>query len=69
MDFVSNFPLTQKKHNLVWVIVDKLTKSTHFLPVQLDYSMDRLAELYVSEIVWLHRIPLSIVPDHDPRLR
>ena len=58
MDFVSGFPLTQRKHDSVWVIVDKLTKFAHFLPVRLDYSMDRLAELYVNEIVWLHGIPL-----------
>ena len=67
MDFVSGFPLTQKKHDSVWVIVDRLTKSAHFLPIWLDYSMDRLAELYVNEIVWLHGIPLSIVSDRDPR--
>ena len=47
--------------------MDKLTKSTHFLSVRLDYSMDRIAELYVSEIVRLHGIPLSIVSDRDPR--
>ena len=67
MDFVSGFPLTQKKHNSVWVIIDILTKSAHFLPVRQDYSMDRLAELYVNEIVRLHGIPLSIVFDRDPR--
>ena len=67
MDFVSNFPLTQKKHDPVWVIIDKLTKSAHFLPVQLDYSMDQLAKLYVSEIVRLHGISLSIVSNCDPR--
>ena len=67
MDFVSSFPLTQKKHNFVWVIIDRLTKSAHFLPVWLDYSMDRLAELYVNEIVRLHGILLSIVSDHDPQ--
>ena len=67
MDFVFGFPLTQKKHDLVWVIVDRLTKSVHFLPVWLDYSMDWLAELYVNEIVRLHVIPLSIVSDRDPR--
>ena len=67
MDFVSGFPLTYKKHDSVWVIVDRLTKSAHFLPVWLDYSMDRLAELYVNEIVQLHGIPLSIVSDCDPR--
>ena len=67
MDFVFDFPLTQKKHDSVWVIVNRLTKSAHFLPVRLDYSIDWLAELYVSEIVQLHGIPLSIVFDHDPR--
>ena len=51
MDFVSGFPLTQRKHDSVWIIVDKLTMCAHFLPVRLDYSMDRLAELYVNEIV------------------
>ena len=66
MDFVSSFPLTRRKHDSIWVIVDKLTKSAHFLPVRLDYSMDRLAELSVSEIVRLLGIPLSIVSDHDP---
>ena len=66
MDFVSGFPLTQRKHDSVWVIVDRLTKSTHFLPVLLDYSMDCLVELYVSEIFRLHGIPLSIVSDRDP---
>ena len=47
--------------------MDKLTKSAHFLLVRLDYFMDRLAELYVSEIVRLHGIPVSIVSDRDPR--
>ena len=67
MDFVSGFPLTQRKYDAVWIIVDILTKSSHFLPVRLDYSMDRLAKIYVSEIVKLHGIPLSIVSDRDPR--
>ena len=55
-----------RKHDVVWVIMDKLTKSAHFLLVRLDYSMDRLAVLYVNEIVRLHGIPVSIVSDHDP---
>ena len=50
MDFVSGFPLTQRKHDSVWVIVDIFTKSAHFLPIRLDYSMDRLAKLYVRKI-------------------
>ena len=67
MDFVSGFPLTQQKHDSIWVIVDRLTKSTHFIPVGIDYYMDRLAELYVDEIVRLHGVPLSIMSDRDPR--
>ena len=67
MDFVSGFPLTQQKNDSVWVIVDRLTKSAHFIPVRIDYSMDRLAELYVYEIVRLHGVPLSIVSDRDLR--
>ena len=67
MDFVSGFPLTQRKHDAVWVIMDRLTKSAHFLSVRLDYSMDRLEKLYVSEIVKLHGIPISIVFDRNPR--
>ena len=49
------------------MIVDKLTKSAHFIPVRTDYSMDRLVEIYVKEIVRLHGIPLSIVLDRDQR--
>ena len=66
MDFMFGFPLTQKNHDLIWVIVNKLTKSAQFLLVRLDYSMNRLAEMYVSEIVRLHGIPLSIVSDCNP---
>ena len=49
------------------MIADKLTKSAHFLPVKMDYSMDRLAELYVKEIIRLHGVLLSIMSDKDPR--
>ena len=45
----------------------RLTKSAHFLSIQLGYSMDHLADLYVNEIVRLHGIPVSIVSDRDPR--
>ena len=63
MDFVSGFPLTQQKHDYVWVIVDKLTQSAHFIPARMNYSMDRLVELYMKEIVRLHGVPLSIVSE------
>ena len=64
---MSGFLLTQQKHDSVWVIVDKLTKLAHFIPIRLDYFMDRLAELYVEEIVRLHGVLLSIVLDREPR--
>ena len=67
MDFVVGLPLTGRKHDSVWVVVDRLTKSAHFLPVRTDYSLDKLAELYIKEIVRLHGIPMSIISDRDSR--
>ena len=67
MDFVTGLPLTPKKKDVVWVIVDKLKILAHFIPVRTDYSLDRLVDLYISEIVRLHRVPLSIISDRDPR--
>ncbi|KAL5857455.1 hypothetical protein ACOSQ3_004913 [Xanthoceras sorbifolium] len=67
MDFVIGLPLTRSQHDAIWVIVDRLTKSAHFLPVRIDYSLDRLAELYIKEIVRLHRVPAFISADRDPK--
>ena len=67
MDFVVGLPLTGRRHDSVWVVVDRLTKSAHFLPVGTDYSLDKLAELYIKEIVRLHGIHVSIISDRDPR--
>ena len=49
------------------MIVDRLTKSAHFIPIRTDYSMDRLAELHVDDIVRLHGVSLSIMSYRDPR--
>lgn len=67
MDFVTNFPRTPKGLDLIWVIVDKLRKYAHFIPINIRYRLDKLANLYASEIVRLHGVPLSIVYDRDPR--
>ena len=67
MDFVVGLPLIGRKYDSVWVVVDRLTKSAHFLLVRTDYSLDKLAELYISEIVRLHGIPISFISDRDPR--
>lgn len=67
MDFVVRLPKTTKGYDSIWVIVDRLTKSAHFIPVCSTYSMDRYAQLYVQEIVRLHGVPLSIVSDRDSK--
>ncbi|KAG8499252.1 hypothetical protein CXB51_005763 [Gossypium anomalum] len=67
MDFVLGLPLTPGKKDAIWVIVDRLTKSAHFILVRTDYSLNKLAELYIREIVRLHGIPLSIISNRDPR--
>ncbi|KAA3484262.1 Gag protease polyprotein [Gossypium australe] len=66
MDFVSGLPFTLTKKDSVWVIVDHLTKTAHFIPVRVDYSLQKLARLYIAEIVRLHGVPMSIILDRDP---
>ena len=68
MDFIVGLPRTQQGNDTVWVIVDRLTKSTHFLPIKVSHSLNKLAELYIKEVARLHGIPASIVSDRDPRL-
>ena len=66
IDFVGGLPRTVGHYDSVWVIVDRYTKSAHFLPVRSTYTMEQYAELYVREIVRLHGVPRSIVSDRDP---
>ena len=66
MDFVTGFPWTQRQHDAIWVIVDRLTKSAHFLPVNVEDSLEKMAKLYVDEIVRLHCVPVSIVQIETP---
>ena len=58
---------TQQGNDAVWVIMDRLTKSAHFLPIKITYSLNKLVELYIREIIRLLRMPVSIVSDRDPR--
>ena len=67
MNFVVKLLVTGRKHDLVWVVVDRLTKSVHFLPMKTDYSLEKMVELYIREIVRLHGIPISIISDSDLR--
>ena len=67
MDFFIGLPRTRRQHDAIWVIVDRLMKFMHFLPVSNDEPLDKLAQLYVEDIVRLHGVPISIVLDRDPR--
>ena len=61
MDFVTHFPQTPQRHDAVWVIVDRLMKSTHFLVVRMSFTLEEFCILYIREIVRLHGVLISIV--------
>jgi hypothetical protein len=63
MDFIVGLPRTQKGHNSIWVIIDRLTKVAHFIPVKTTSEMHKIAELYIDNILKLHGAPKSIVSD------
>ncbi|GJS14306.1 reverse transcriptase domain-containing protein [Tanacetum coccineum] len=65
MDFITKLPRSKSGNDTIWVIVDRLTKSAHFLAIREDYSTERLAKIYVDEIVARHGVPVSIISDRD----
>ncbi|GKC06244.1 putative reverse transcriptase domain-containing protein [Tanacetum coccineum] len=65
MDLVTKFPRSSSGYDAIWVIVDRLTKSAHFLPIREDYKTKKLARIYINEIVARHGVPLSIILDSD----
>ncbi|GJZ48754.1 putative reverse transcriptase domain-containing protein [Tanacetum coccineum] len=67
MDFITKLPRSSSGHDAIWVIVDRLTKSAHFLEIREDYSMEKLARLYIDEIVARHGVPTSIISNRDGR--
>ncbi|GJS38293.1 putative reverse transcriptase domain-containing protein [Tanacetum coccineum] len=67
MDFITKLPRSSSGHDAIWVIVDRLTKLVHFLAIREDYSMEKLARLYIDEIVARHGVPTSIISDRDGR--
>ena len=67
MDFVVGLPRTKANHDAIWIIIDRLTKSDHFIPINEKFSLERLVQLYLKEIVVRHGVPVSIVSDRDPR--
>ncbi|XP_068304167.1 uncharacterized protein [Pyrus communis] len=67
MDFVYGLSRAQSRLDGIWVIVDQLTKTAHFLPVRHTYSLEKLAKLFINNIVRLHGVPISIISDRDPQ--
>ncbi|KAL0554363.1 hypothetical protein IC582_008282 [Cucumis melo] len=67
MDFITGLPRTLRGFTVIWVVVDRLTKSAHFVPGKSTYTASKWAQLYMSEIVRLHGVPVSIVSDRDAR--
>ncbi|GJV06566.1 putative nucleotidyltransferase, ribonuclease H [Tanacetum coccineum] len=67
MDLITMLPRSRSGHDTIWVIVDRLTKSTHFLAIHEDFSTEKLARLYIDEILARHGVPMSIISERDRR--
>ncbi|GJU21594.1 reverse transcriptase domain-containing protein [Tanacetum coccineum] len=67
MDFITKLPMTSSGYDTIWVIVDRLTKSAHFLPMKENDPMEKLTRLYLKEVVTRHRIAVLIICDRDGR--
>jgi hypothetical protein len=67
MDFIMGLPRTTKGFDSIWVIIDRLTKTAHFLPIKVKYTVATYAELYIARILSLHGVPKTIVSDRGPQ--
>ena len=67
IDFIVDLSCTQTNHDAIWVIVDQLAKSAHFLSIRNTFSLEILAKLYINEIVKFHGVSVSIMSNQDPR--
>jgi hypothetical protein len=67
MDFVVGLPKAPGGQDSIWVVIDRLTKNSHFIPFHITDSVPKLAEMYIRDIVRLHEVPTSIVSDRDSR--
>ena len=65
MNFILGLPKTPTEEDSIWVVVNRLTKSAHFIPMKVKDSMDKLARLYVPNIVRLHGVPSAFISDRD----
>ena len=67
MDFITGLPRTRRQRDSIWVIVDRMIKFSRFLAVKTTYSTEDYAKIYLTEIVRLHGVPLSIISDRGPQ--
>jgi len=67
MDFVTGLPRSSNGNDSIWVIIDRLTKSSHFLAIKITHSLEKLAKLYMREIIRLHGPPVLVVSNYDHR--
>jgi hypothetical protein len=67
MDFIVGLPLIGRKFNFIWVIIDRLTKSAHFIPVHTLYMAEKYTELYIFHILCLHGVSKTIISDRGPQ--
>ena len=67
MDFIIGLPRTNKQHDSIMVVVDKLIKADHFVPVKTTHTADNIAEIFMKEIARLHGIPRTIVSNRDTK--
>jgi hypothetical protein len=63
MDFIMGLPLMARKFDSIWVILDRLSKSTHFIPVNTKYRVEKYAEIYITLVLCLHGVPMTIISD------
>jgi hypothetical protein len=67
MDFIEGFPRTRKQHDSIMVVVDKLTKDAHFIPLKITHKAEDVVDIFLKEVARLHRIPKTIVSDRDSK--
>lgn len=68
VDFVCGLLRTLNGHDTIWVIIDQLTNATHFILMRLNYSIDKLSELYIQKVAYLHAVPYPSYPTRTPYL-
>jgi hypothetical protein len=63
MDFIVGLPMMARKFDLIWVTVDRLSKSAHFIPVHTNYNVQKYARIYIDRVLCLHGVPKTIISD------